>query len=355
MSENTLYFAQFDEAVHDGGAARNQAFFRYYKRKGAEVYNVFEASKVKRIFKLLFVLRVLLLSRKKTLFFHQGTIVFLFPLSLVKLKMVNYLLFSFLQRVANKNRLIIEVNDLPYEQAIDLELPFDNFIEEYQARMYGLRNCYYIFASGEMALYAKTMFNIDDEHAEVIVNGGDRLPETPSVQNLNFPAGKYKCVYAGTLNKGRQVESLISLFHDLPDLCLILLGDWGEWLLEYSLPDNVVYLGNKSNTEARRIVSACDLGLIQYDSSRFYYNLCFPTKVSFYLTAGIPVLSTPLTELMAHFRNSEGVFFLDIDHWPEFLRSLDENSLAKGKVGAVRDSVGYEWSNLLSNSRFLDN
>lgn len=201
----------------------------------------------------------------------------------------------------------------------------------------------------------KAKFHIEDRHTEVILNGADRLNIEKSTKNeFNLPEGKYNCVYAGTLNKGRQVESLISMFKRLEHVNLILLGDWGEWLLDYNLPVNVVYLGNKSNLVAHRIVSSCDLGLIQYDSSRFYYNLCFPTKISFYLTAGIPVLSTPLKELMYHFSDSPGVFFSEIDKWEAFLQSVDETFLEKAKASAKLESTSYEWDSLLAASRLLN-
>lgn len=352
---NTLYFVQLNEAVNDGGTSRNHAFREYYRNKGAKVYNLYQANKLLRIFKLFFVIRVLFTSRNKTIFFHQGTIIFLFPMSVVRFKFVSTILFNFLDKVARKNKLIIEINDLPYEQAIDLELPVDGFIAEFQDKLYSIKNCFYIFASREMEIFVKNKFGIDDEHTEVILNGADRLKEPIKAEtDFHLLPGKYNCVYAGTLNKGRQVESLITMFAGLEHVNLILLGDWGEWLLDYELPGNVVYLGNKTNLVAQEIVSTCDLGLIQYDSGRFYYNLCFPTKISFYLTAGIPVLSTPLKELMYHFKDSNAVFFSEIEKWATFLKSIDNGFLKGAKAAAKRESISYEWQSLLSASRFLN-
>jgi glycosyltransferase involved in cell wall biosynthesis len=355
MENNTLYFVQFSKDTNDGGTSRNHAFCEYYKKQGAKVYNLYQTNKFLRISKLLFVLRLLITSKDKTIFIHQGTMIFLFPMSVVKYQFVTKILFNTLQKIANRNKLIIEINDLPYEQAIDLELPIDGFIDRFQDKLYSLKNCYYIFASREMERYVKTKFNIDDTHTEVIVNGADKIVKAKNALNeFKLPNGKYNCVYAGTLNKGRQVEELITMFSGLDHVNLILLGDWGEWLLDYDLPENVVYLGNKSNAVAHQIVSSCDLGLIQYDSSRFYYNLCYPTKISFYLTAGIPVLSTPLTELMYHFGDSKGVFFKAIDQWAVFLESVDQSLLEKAKAAALTESTSYEWQSLLSSSELLN-
>jgi hypothetical protein len=355
MNNNTLYFVQLNKALNDGGASRNHAFCEYYKNKGAQVFNLYQANKIRRIWNLFFVLRLLFSVKNNTIFFHQGTIFYLFPMSIVKFGFISKLVFRFLQRVANRNKMIIEINDLPYEQAIDLELPVHGAVAHYQDKLYSLRNCFYIFASREMELFVKAKYGIEDRHTEVILNGADRLDlEKRSSYEFNLPAGKLNCVYAGTLNKGRQVESLIIMFGRLQHANLILLGDWGEWLLDYDLPGNVVYLGNKSNLVAQEIVSSCDLGLIQYNAARFYYNLCFPTKISFYLTAGIPVLSTPLKELMYHFNGSQAVFFSDIDDWEPFLQSIDYTVLEKAKAAARLESMGYEWDSLLSTSRLLN-
>ena len=348
------YFAQFSPSTNDGGASRNHAFQEFYRNRGAELYNLDQPNKLRRVINLCKVLGMLLTSRDKTLFFHQGTIMYLFPLALLKFSPISRLVFALLQRVAFNNRLIIEINDLPYEQAIDLELPVTPVVEHFQNCLYSLKNCYYLFASKEMERYVKAKFAIDDAHSEVILNGGDRLKASVAPTGFEPPVGKINCVYAGTLNKGRQVELLIELFRDMKALNLILLGDWGDWLLEHDLPENVIYLGNKSNTVAQQIVAACDLGLIQYDSSRFYYNLCYPTKISFYLTAGIPVLSTPLKELMFHFHNSSAVFFQEIKQWPVFLESLDDAILVKAKAAAKVESSAYEWSYLLSQSAILN-
>ncbi len=355
MNKNIQYFAQFSPETNDGGASRNVAFCEHYRNKGAEIYNLHQPNKFLRVLNLFKVLGMLLRSKHKILFFHQGTIMYLFPLALLKFPLISKLVFGLLQKVALKNRLIIEVNDLPYEQAIDLELPVTRVVEHFQDQLYSLKNCYYIFASREMELFVKAKFGIQDTHSEVIVNGADRLEDHKLAKStFGLPEGKINCVYAGTLNKGRQVESLIAMFSGLKEMNLVLLGDWGEWLLGENLPENVFYLGNKSNGLAQQIVANCDLGLIQYDSSRFYYNLCFPTKISFYLTAGIPVLCTPLKELMFHFKNAKGVFFSEISEWPGFLHTIDDAFLEDMKAEAKAESVAYEWSYLLGRSRLLN-
>jgi len=357
MDRDILYFAHLNTKLNDGGLSRNLAFYKYFKDKGAKVQNVFYKNKFRRVLCTIAILRVLFFSKNKIIFIHQGTIIYLFPMSLLKYRHFFNFLFKTLQYISNRNRLIVEVNDLPYEQAIDLELKVDIQDKYFEGALYGLKNCFYIFASQQMNDYVKEMFKIKDNHSEVIINGSTRLdPNDTALEDSYKWINKlqYKCVYAGTLNKGRQIEALIELFATIDHCNLILLGDWGEWLLDYPLPSNVIYLGNKEHAVAQKIVSTCDLGLIQYNADRFYYNLCFPTKISFYLTAGLPVLTTPLTELKSHFGNSECVYFVEFDKWKVFLLSVNPKFISKAKINAKKESIDYEWTSILTSSKFLN-
>jgi glycosyltransferase involved in cell wall biosynthesis len=337
MNTDTLYFGHLNEKLNDGGLSRNLAFYHHHINYGAKVQNIFQDNKFKRVLNSITIFIVLFFSTNKRIFIHQGTIIYLFPMS--------------------RNHLIIEVNDLPYEQSIDLELPINIIDKKFEDALYSLKNCFYIFASQEMNEYVKRKFRIKEEHSEAIINGSTNL----YVNNIDLTDSydwidqlEYKCVYAGTLNKGRQIESLLKLFTEITHINLILLGDWGEWLYNYNLPLNVSYLGNKSHCIAQQIVSKCDFGLIQYNADRFYYNLCFPTKISFYLTSGLPVLTTPLTELKNHFINSECVYFVEFDKWKEFLLSVTPEFIDNAKMNAKKESVNYEWTSVFTSSKFLN-
>jgi glycosyltransferase involved in cell wall biosynthesis len=357
MDIGTLYFVHLNTKSNDGGLSRNLAFYEYYINKGAKVRNVFCRNKFRRILCAIDVLRVLFFSKNKIIFIHQGTIIYLFPMSILKYSYFFNALFKTLQHISNRNRLIVEVNDLPYEQAIDLELTVNIKDKHFEGALYTLKKCFYIFASQQMNDYVKGMFKIQDGRSEVIINGSTKLDANDTVLAYSYSwinQPQYKCVYAGSLNKGRQIEALIELFTTINQFNLILLGDWGEWLLDYPLPSNVIYLGNKEHPIAQKIVSRCDLGLIQYNAERFYYNLCFPTKISFYLTAGLPVLTTPLTELKNHFGNSECVYFVEFDKWKAFLLCVNSEFINKAKINAKKESIDYEWTSVLTSSKFLN-
>ena len=357
MDKDTYYFVHLNTAFNDGGLSRSSAFYEYYQTIGAKSTNVFCKNKFKRALILVSVIKVLFFSRNKKIFIHQGTILYLFPKVLLRFSIFFNILFALLQRTSSRNKLIVEVNDLPYEQAIDLELPIDELDKKIEQALYTIKGCYYIFASDQMNNYVSEKFGIGDCHSETVINGATKLESVNTdLSDLykHIAHYKYICGYAGTLNKGRQIEDLVELYRGISHIALILLGEWGEWLLEYQLPPNVIYSGNKENSIAQQIISKCDFGIIQYNAERFYYNLCFPTKISFYLAAGIPVLTTPLTELMNHFKHSNSVYFVDFDKWKAFLLSVDDDLIDTAKRSAKIEGIHYEWQSILSSSKFLN-
>src|ERR1700743_1627940 len=162
MGNKIFYFVHLNKEFNDGGLSRSSAFYEYYKNKDANALNVFYKNKFKRAFVILYVIKIFFFSKNKTIFIHQGTILFLFPKPLLKYHLFFNALFKLLQRASNRNRLIVEVNDLPYEQAIDLELTIDDLDRQLEEALYTIKNCFYIFASHQMNGYVKEKFKIKD-------------------------------------------------------------------------------------------------------------------------------------------------------------------------------------------------
>src|ERR1700742_2288567 len=120
MGKETFYFVHLNKEFNDGGLARSSAFYEYYVSKGADTRNVFHKNKFKRALVTISAINIFFFSKNKTIFIHQGTILYLFLRPLFKYRFFFTTLFRLLQRTSNRNHLIVEVNDLPYEQAIDL-------------------------------------------------------------------------------------------------------------------------------------------------------------------------------------------------------------------------------------------
>ena len=344
----TYYIGHFSEDFNDGGQSRNKAFMHYYAKRNALIIPVYSANPFVRFGFLLNVLKIMLFSKNNIFFIHQGTLIVLFPMLILKYDWIRALVFKLLQYTANRNDVTIEVNDLPYEQAKDLELFVDETYKVFQEKLYALKLAKYVFASHEMGKYINDTFKLN---YEVIINGSNEVNDFSNSEAIHycFNSTETKFIYAGGLNKGRQIESLISAFSNRKEV-LILIGEWGEWMSDYELSSNIFYLGKFQEDYAHYLTSKCDVGIIPYDESRFYYNICYPTKASFYITAGIPFLSTPLLELKNIFEKSGMVYFVPFKEWDTFIDSFVASSLIGIKEKIDVEKHNFYWEELLNNS-----
>jgi hypothetical protein len=341
-----FYIGNLVAGFNDGGQSRNKAFRQAFLDRKASIKAVYDSNPLIRLFYGLNVLMLLLISKGNQIFVHQGSLIVLFPMPIIKFGWIRKLVFKLLQHAADRNTITVEVNDLPYEQSKDLELPVRQLDKVFQERLYSLKNTHYVFASHEMGRYVNEKYNL---HYSVVINGSDRVKDfsNSDAAPACLDSLETKYIYAGGLNKGRQIELLISKFRDRKEI-LILIGEWGDWLLDYELPANIFYLGKFQEDYAHYLTSKCDIGLIPYDENRFYYNICYPTKASFYITAGIPFLSTPLEELKNVFENTGMVYFVPIEQWDEFIEHFDSSSLSDTKKKIERQKHQFYWEDLLN-------
>lgn len=343
-----IHIAWFNERLQEGGIARNMAFKNYLEKKNFTTINFFPSNSFQRVINI-FRLTFLLINKKDcTILVHGNFFITNYLIQIFPLKFYVLLVSKLTKRVAKRNKLIIEINDLRYEQSLDVKTKKVTtlFVEAERKILYDLEDAFYIFASNNMREYAVRKYQLNKENTSTIINGGPLLKKIYS-QRENYEKSKIQYVYAGTLNKGRQIEELLELFKKCNNANLLLLGESGEWLLDKKLPKNVRYLGAKSESEAHRIVSKCDIGLVPYNQEGFYYNLCYPTKASFYITAGIPFLSTNLSELMNTFEGKRSCIFRNIENWEETIKSLDKGKIYNLKVNVRGIKNEFTWSNVL--------
>jgi hypothetical protein len=352
MFKKKYYIGHIIRDLNDGGQSRNRVFYNFYKQKDYKFLNVYNKNKFIRFFFIFRFLLLLIRSKNCTFFIHQNSLQLIFFKPILNSFFLRNLFFFFLKENLKSNIVTIEVNDLIFEQSIDLGLDVNYSYKKFQKSLFGLKNCCFIFASKKMKEYVCLEYNLDENRGKVIVNGANEL-------NLDLGGGdkfswekskNCKFVYAGTLNKGRQIEELICLFEKSNDI-LVLLGSGGDWIRNFGLPKNIFYLGDYKENIAQLIVSKCDVGLIPYDSSKFYYNLCFPTKISFYLVSGITVLSTPLDELRFHFEGCDFVNFVKFEDWAKVIDNISFKNLVieqKSLVKIYGDK--FIWTNLLKTN-----
>ena len=345
------YFAFLSSSINEGGMARNNAFFLKFNSFTKNIFNVYHENALVRRLSFFRYFFLLLFLRKKKIFIHQGSILALFPILLFHFKIVRKAIQWFLIFLSKNNRLFIEINDLPYEQAIDLQLKINEDFLIFENILYSLKNVNYVFASHQMEEFVRAKYNIPSSFTQVIINGGPALNKDNFIfeHEVFNQKNKIKYVYAGSLNEGRNIRDIISFFENKHKHLLILIGNDGDWLSDTLLPENINYLGNFDEDKAHKITALCDIGLLPYDSSRFYYNLCYPTKVSFYITAGIPVLSTPLKELYDVFGSEKMVEFIPFSDWGDYMHSITNEKIIEMKKEVEKQKNRFNWSSILES------
>lgn len=344
-----IYLGYISNKINEGGLARNNIFYKYFLEKKWEIKNFYPKNKIERIRNLYYGMFILRKAKNDKIFLHLNIIPIIFISRLLEIKIYRRLVCKIFEKLSERNELIIEVNDLSFEQSKDLELPIKEYWLEIEKEIYNLKNIQYIFASNLMRDYIVEKYKLDPIKTFVIINGGPdlsskNLGKEESCINKN---NKIKYVYAGSMNKGRQIEELIKIFQKNKNLELYLLGIWGDWIKKEVKSDNIIYLGNFEEEIAHKIVSQCDIGLIPYDDTKFYYNLCYPTKASFYITAGIPFLCTDLQETKNVFKDKDVIWFEELKEWNEKINNINQKEIKIKKNNVLKLKNDFIWQNLL--------
>lgn len=358
IDDNPLDFKQ--GGLKEGGIVRNTAWVSFLKEKRPQT-KIITFKITHRIFKYLNFLFFFV----KALFIRNDTVFFLYPkvgLPVLSRGKKGKIFRSAFKLCANmlikgKNTLIFDISDIKYEQAIDLCL--DNLdmeeIKAFEKWLFSL-NQKYIFASYSMRDYAVKTHDIPYESTDVCVNGGYTAEKAHSERYSFIHEDKITCVYAGTMNKGRLIEEMIEAVSNKDNVEVLLLGTGGEWVDEFLKEKNiknVCYLGAFEESEAREITACCDVGLIPYDDTRLYYNIAYPTKLSFYIAAGVPYLSTPVAEVLRIQEKCEVGFARQLNEWGTFLSTLRLEELEKVQKNAKKHSKEFTWNRIFENNKFI--
>ena len=322
----------------EGGIARDMAYIAFLNTK----YYLVRLGRFKALnfFK---VLIVLLLLRNRKIFIHfpfNGI-----PLSdkFFVLKLFRLIFLRIIYYSSQYNELVFDIADLPYEQAIDLDLPIPYYYQEIERKIFNLP-AKFIFASYSMRSYACNKFQLPIDNTSVCINGGLVLSkEILKVNNHLIDKEKVNFVYAGTLNKGRGIMRVIEVFKNAPDVNLTLLGEMGEWINNIKPADNIRYLGPIDERIAHSLVSLFDVGIVPYDSQKLYYNIAYPTKLSFYITAGITFLSTDVSEVKIINEKYKMGFVYPIEDWNHEILKLKKDEVLNKKKIILKYKEEFYW------------
>lgn len=352
MRKKLLYFSYSDRQPTDGGMARNHAFLLEMIKREAKVINHHSLKLNHRILYFIKNFFLLMSTNNSNIVILQSVLLkFIFPFALFKFQWFRLWVGFVLNYVSKKNTLYIEINDLIYEQSIDLGFKVNLVALEYQKFIFVQKRIQFIFASKSMGDYAIQYYNVNPDSIQTIINGAPRLDKSIFYKLKFNDVQRTKYIYAGTLNKGREIYNLIEVFSKCNNIDLVLIGIEGEWINETKYK-NIHYLGKFDEKTALKITSMCDIGIIPYSEKKKYYNICYPTKNSFYIAAGLPILCTPLQETIRVFKEyPEIVFFVPFDSWYEFVNNTSHADILKAKNHVETIKHNFLWSHLLSKLR----
>ncbi|PEA54440.1 glycosyl transferase family 1 [Bacillus pseudomycoides] len=124
---------------------------------------------------------------------------------------------------------------------------------------------------------------------------------------LNTVKKGNKIGYIGHLHKHIDYDYLFKLIEENSDCEFLIVGGiLDNKALKLNEYKNVVLTGQVPKDELQQYLEQMDYGLIPYKVNQFTEGV-FPTKLFEYLGAGVPVISTPIPEVV-NYRNDKYIF-----------------------------------------------
>ena len=149
--------------------------------------------------------------------------------------------------------------------------------------------------------------------------------------------------FYGVVDERMDLELIARVADAHPDWSLIIVGPVVKIdTAELPVRANIHYLGGKKYEELPAYLGGWDVALMPFainDSTKFIS----PTKTPEYLAGGRPVVSTPITDVIRHYGDLDGVF---IAGSPEEFVAACEQALARSREGEWLSQVDLKLANL---------
>jgi UDP-galactopyranose mutase len=165
--------------------------------------------------------------------------------------------------------------------------------------------------------------------------GKARLRGEDPVEQRDIPRPRFG--FYGVIDERMDLTLLAELADARPDRSFVIIGPVVK-IGEDELPrrPNIFYLGGKSYAELPEYVRGWDVAIMPFainDATRFIS----PTKTPEFLAAGLPVVSTPITDVARHFGSIKAVAIAGTP--ADFTKACDEALERSGTFGSWRDEV----------------
>jgi UDP-galactopyranose mutase len=156
--------------------------------------------------------------------------------------------------------------------------------------------------------------------------------------------------FAGVIDERMDLQLLAALADSRPDWHVVMLGPVVK-IDPAALPRraNIHYLGMKSYNDLPAYMANWDAGLLPFalnNATRFIS----PTKTPEYLAAGLPVISTPIRDVVRTYGPAEVVHFWEdpTDPAPPVERALASDAAWRGRVDELLAPMSWDttWRNM---------
>ena len=137
------------------------------------------------------------------------------------------------------------------------------------------------------------------------------LPETPAIRpdcsrsDFGIPAGKKLIILQGTgINRDRGAEEAVKSMEFVNNAILLIAGTGDvlpqlkEQVNNNHLNDRVMFIPPLPYRELMCLTRLCDAGLTLDKDTNLNYRFSLPNKLFDYIMAGIPVVASPLPEII---------------------------------------------------------
>lgn len=301
----------------DGGTSRNLALNAFVDSQGgiriAVQDDAWRASRARRQMRPVSLTAEIRRLRPDVLVFRYPGFPFFWSLDR-DLDLLRSLAFLGMLRAALAGsgcRMVIDLCDLirfpSPDTGITLHLN-DRLLAAFERRFFGSADEIWACSEGFGRHIADT-YGVAWRSFRLALNGNFRECGDAPAPPEEAVEGSFRFFYAGDLGRGwRGVETMLDGFVSEvsdPSARLVLCGANGGWIAGHYSDRRIVYLGKLTSMEASAIGRQCHVALIPQPEHQ-YFHLSFPTKLGFYMTLGLPVITTPLRE-PARFVEKHGV------------------------------------------------
>lgn len=270
----------------------------------------------------------------------------------------NFKLYKRLKKLADRNT-ILHANDLDallpnYWVSHRLKIPFVYDSHELFTEMPSLNGRWTqkIWQGLEYYLMPKIVYMITTSHSyaqwfrkkykksPIVLQNFPRYSTTPPRQTLEKE--RNIIIYQGVINPSRGIDKAINAMQYIDNAVLKIVGDgpkkydYEKLVLSKGLENKVYFLGKLSPRELQKLTSTADVGLSIEENGGFSYLYSLPNKISDYIQARIPLVSSNFPE-MSKIHQQYTVGEQITSHRPKVIAQAIQKILARGKEYYLSD------------------